>query len=60
MNAIVLNSYTSIGNHVHSFFAKVNRAIHKVGYARAAAELQRMGLNEAARNCMRQYNQMNK
>lgn len=58
MNAIVLDSYNSIGNRFHSFFAKVNRAIHKIGYARAAAELQRIGFDEAARNCMRQYNQM--
>lgn len=58
MNAIVLNSYTSVGNWSHTFSAKIANAIYKIGYHRAAAELARIGYTEEAKKCMEQYRQM--
>jgi hypothetical protein len=58
MNAIVLNSYTSVGNWSHTFFAKIGNAINKIGYHRAATELARIGYTEQARKCLEQYNSL--
>ena len=51
MNAIVLNSYTSVSNWVNTFFAKIATAIYKIGYHRAATELARIGYTKEAQKC---------
>ena len=54
MNAIVLNSYNTFGYWFHNVANKMGRQINRVGYLRAAAELNRIGYTEEARKCLEQ------
>jgi hypothetical protein len=52
MNAMVMDATDSINNWIASMVAKVNRAINKIGYHRAATELARMGYTKEAQKCL--------
>ena len=51
MNAIVANGYNSLGNWFHRFTTNMGRQFNKIGYLRAATELDRMGYHEQAKRC---------
>jgi len=57
MTAAILhvgNGLSSIGN----FTSKINRYFNRIGYARAARELQRAGYPKEADNCIRLMNDL--
>lgn len=51
MNALVMDATIHISNWTMDFLNKTNRTIHRIGYARAAAELYRLGYYEEAKKC---------
>ena len=58
MNAIVLDTTYSFGHWAMRILRKLSRQIDKIGYARAASELARLGYREQARHCVEQMNKL--
>lgn len=54
MNAIVYTVTHSFNDWIANACAKFNRSFNRVGYARAATELARLGYHEEAQYCLEQ------
>lgn len=51
MNAIVINSHNTFSDWFSAFRNKFNRWVYKIGYLRAARELDRIGYTDLAEKC---------
>lgn len=58
MNAIVLDATHSFGSWLDHIWSKFNRSFDRVGYARAAAELRRLGYHEEANRCLEEMKKL--
>lgn len=58
MSGTILYFSNGISIFGSNFFAKVGRLFDRIGYARAAAELNRLGYVEQAKYCIRQMNSL--
>jgi hypothetical protein len=58
MNAGVITTGSLHVSTLDRLFAKFGRAINKIGYHRAAAELSRIGYTEEAKKCLEQLKQL--
>ena len=54
MNAIVYTATHSITDWIDSVLFKFNRSFNRIGYARAAGELRRLGYHKEAEYCLEQ------
>lgn len=48
---VLVDSYPTISNWIFNVITKTNRKFYKIGYSRAAYELQRLGYVEEAKRC---------
>ena len=60
MNAVVMGATTVISSWVVDFISKIDYTIHKIGYIRAATELQRLGYYKEASRCRELINEFKK
>jgi hypothetical protein len=52
MSVMVLNTVRSFNINTAKFLSKITRLFSRIGYARAASELARMGYYKEAQNCI--------
>ena len=60
MSDLVMGATTSISSWVTNIITKINYTFHKVGYLKAAAELQRLGYYKEANRCRELVNEFKK
>ena len=58
MSGTILYFSHGIGDFGTVLLAKIGRTFDRIGYARAAAELNRLGYVEQAKYCIRQMNSL--
>ena len=58
MSGAILYFSHGIGDFGNTFIAKINRAFLKIGYIRAATELNKLGYPEEASKCIRLMNSL--
>lgn len=58
MNAIILDISHSTHSFIDSLLAKLDRTVNRIGYARAAAELRRLGYEKEARHCLEEMKKL--
>lgn len=58
MNAIILDISHSTHSWVDRMLTKLDRTVNRIGYARAAAELRRLGYEKEARHCLEEMKKL--
>lgn len=58
MDAVIHNITCSFCDWVAGVATKFNRAFHRAGYARAGAELRRLGYKEEAERCFKEMRKL--
>jgi hypothetical protein len=58
MNAIVYTATHSIGDWVSGVWNKLSITVNRIGYARAAGELRRLGYYKEAEYCLEQMRKL--
>ena len=58
MNAIVYNTTHSLFDWISDVWFKFDRTFNRIGYARAAGELRRLGYHEEANHCIKEMNRL--